>query len=660
VNSEGWRVALCGSRFCSSAESRYSPVEGELLAVTWALKKTRIFTLGATSLFVVTDHKPLVGLIKGVEKAENRRLTRLREELSSWDIRDVWYRAGVCNAGPDALSRRPAGINLLTERKRCKISTDQIKQETARDDTLQLLMEYLRKGFPSTRAELPANVRVFWNARLHLSERDNQVFFGERVVIPEALKQVVLDGLHLAHQGVTAMILRAQSSFFWPGMQADIQRKRDSCISCMESAPSLSALPPHPPMRPEYPFQSICLDYCHYAGQKYGVMVDRFSNWPCVWRAKSQSASEWLNDFCMRFGIPEEISTDGGPEFMSGTLAELMQDYGIRHRVSSAYHPHSNLRAELGVKDVKRLLRENIDSDGGINNSRMTAALLTFKNTPDRDTRMSPAEYVFGRQLNDMLPTGSNWTDSFGDDWKRTMAARELAVAGRHVRCHEKLNEHTKQLPPLHVGDHVAIQNQHGNQPLKWNKRGVVVSCEGFDKYGVKVLGSGRLSHRNRQHLRQYTPETLETAHRQPDNIAHRPAEPTRPAVQPTAPATVAEPPRDQHEVKAQVPIDKPDPQSHVEVPLTPVNRPPPPAVIVTTSPPRSSTVTTPPPRRSSRSTAGQTTKYTEYVSTICELAKTLCRLELPQHRYPEVPVGGGEVIDIPSTDTCSPPSYED
>ena len=95
---------MCGSRFCSSAESRYSLIEGELLAVTWALKKTHIFTLGATSIYVVTDHKPLVGLIRGVEKAENRRLTRLREELTSWDIRDVWYRAGVCNAGPDALS----------------------------------------------------------------------------------------------------------------------------------------------------------------------------------------------------------------------------------------------------------------------------------------------------------------------------------------------------------------------------------------------------------------------------------------------------------------------------------------------------------------------------------------------------------------------------
>ena len=195
-------------------------------------------------------------------------------------------------------------------------------------------------------------------------------------------------------------------------------------------------------------------------------MIDCFSNWPCVWKAKTQSVAEWLTSFCMQFGIPEEVSTDGGPEFTSGEMAELLQDFGIRHRVSSVYHPHSNLRAELGVK---RLLRENVDSDNGINNSCMTATLLTFKNTQDHDTRMSPAEYVFGWPVNNMLSTGSNWTDSFGDDWKRTMAARELAVAGRHERCHERLSEHTKALPPLQVGDHVAIQNRHANQPLKWD-----------------------------------------------------------------------------------------------------------------------------------------------------------------------------------------------
>ena len=82
-------------------------------------------------------------------------------------------------------------------------------------------------------------------------------------------------------------------------------------------------------MRPEYPFQSICIDYCHYAGHKYGVMVDRFSNWPCLWKAKLTLVAEWLNSFCMQFGIPVEITTDGGPEFTSSTLAELMQPLGF-------------------------------------------------------------------------------------------------------------------------------------------------------------------------------------------------------------------------------------------------------------------------------------------------------------------------------------------
>ena len=51
-----------------------------------------------------------MGLIKGVEMTKNRCLTSLNEELTSWDICDVWYRAGKRNAGQDALSRKPAAL----------------------------------------------------------------------------------------------------------------------------------------------------------------------------------------------------------------------------------------------------------------------------------------------------------------------------------------------------------------------------------------------------------------------------------------------------------------------------------------------------------------------------------------------------------------------
>ena len=56
-------MIMCGSRFCTGAKSRYHPIEGELLAVAWALQKTAYFTLGSEKLLLLVDHKPLIGLL---------------------------------------------------------------------------------------------------------------------------------------------------------------------------------------------------------------------------------------------------------------------------------------------------------------------------------------------------------------------------------------------------------------------------------------------------------------------------------------------------------------------------------------------------------------------------------------------------------------------
>ena len=66
--------------------------------------------------------------------------------------------------------------------------------------------------------------------------------------------------------------------------------------------------------------------------------------------------------------------------------------------------------------------------------------------------------------------------------------------------------EHTKRQPPLTVGDHVRIQNQVGPHPLKWDKTGIVIEVCQFDKYAIKVDGSGRVTPRNRKFLRKFQP----------------------------------------------------------------------------------------------------------------------------------------------------------
>merc|ERR1712082_202861 len=71
-----------------------------------------------------------------------------------------------------------------------------------------------------------------------------------------------------------------------------------------------------------------------------------------------------MRGWCESFNIPEEIATDGGPQLTSKVFQDSLKAWNVRHRLSSAYYPHSNCRAELAVKTAKRLLRDNMGPGG--------------------------------------------------------------------------------------------------------------------------------------------------------------------------------------------------------------------------------------------------------------------------------------------------------
>ena len=130
------------------------------------------------------------------------------------------------------------------------------------------------------------------------------------------------------------------------------------------------------------------------------------------------------------------------------------------------------------LKSVKRMISENVGMSGKLDQAKMSRALLQLRNTPDRDTGLSPAVALLGRQLRDFLPSQKHAL--MGDMWTNVLGAREEALAKRALMTHDRWTEKTKPLLPLRVGDHVLIQNQTGNHPKRWDKRGVIASCEGF------------------------------------------------------------------------------------------------------------------------------------------------------------------------------------
>merc|ERR1711978_354557 len=89
---------------------------------------------------------------------------------------------------------------------------------------------------------------------------------------------------------------------------------------------------------------------------------------------------------------------------MASEVKKFLNKCRVRHRVSSSYFPHSNNRAETAVKTCKRLLMENMDSQGDLDTDTFGRAMLEYRNTPNPETRLSPAQVVFGRNVRDFIP----------------------------------------------------------------------------------------------------------------------------------------------------------------------------------------------------------------------------------------------------------------
>ena len=270
-----------------------------------------------------------------------------------------------------------------------------------------------------------------------------------------------------------------------------------------------------PATPPSTPFEEIFADYFDCAGRHYLVIGDRLSGWSDVFQSPHGSPQAGadgliacLRNYFSRFGVLNELSSDGGPEFIAQSTKEFLHRWGVAHRLSSSYYPQSNGRAEIAVKSTKRLLRSNTGPSGTLNTDKFLRAMMQLRNTPDLDCDVSPAVIVFGRPIRDAFAFISR-LEKFSNEnvrpiWRDTWNRKEDALRERFHKTSERLNKHSRQLPTLNVGDRCYIQNQTGNYPKKWDRSGTVVEQFDHDSYAVKIDGTGRITRRNRRFLRKF------------------------------------------------------------------------------------------------------------------------------------------------------------
>ena len=94
------------------------------------------------------------------------------------------------------------------------------------------------------------------------------------------------------------------------------------------------------------------------------VCIDFVTKWV---EAKVVSfASDKFADFLFtkiftRFGVPREIVSDNDPHFISNLAQGVMEQYKIRHKKSTPYHPQGNGQVESTNKVIDSILTKTVN-----------------------------------------------------------------------------------------------------------------------------------------------------------------------------------------------------------------------------------------------------------------------------------------------------------
>ena len=186
------------------------------------------------------------------------------------------------------------------------------------------------------------------------------VLRGHRVVIPQNLRQKVVAEFHKGHPEVVRMKALAKSYVWWHGLDSDIEEMAKICESFQATKNLPAKAPLYPWAWPTSPWERVHIDFAGpLLGKMFLIVVDAHSKWPeiAIMTTTTTKTITALREIFSRNGIPRQIVSDNGPQFMSGEFSQFMSANGIEHIRSSPYHQASNGAAERLVQTLKRALK---------------------------------------------------------------------------------------------------------------------------------------------------------------------------------------------------------------------------------------------------------------------------------------------------------------
>lgn len=367
----------------------------------------------------MTDHKPLE-VIFGPRYKPSPRLERLLIRVQAYNFRiiyvpgklmlaDIFSRLCQENAS-DVISDNEAEeylIALVQSNLENAITLEELQEAAKSDDLQARVKQALISG------QWEPDLLIYKMCADELYVVDEVLMRGHRIVIPENLREHLLQLGHEGHPGMNKMKSKLRSRFWYPRMDKEIEKFVDKCIACkLVSLPN----PPNPMQRTELPdgaWQYLGIDLFGPlpSGEQLLVIVDYYSRFfevKILTKTETKHVTAAMTEIFARLGLPEKIISDNGHQFRSQEFQDFCKSYGIKLIHSPPYFPRVNGEAERQMRSIKKVITIAVNT-GQDWRQDLIKFLFTYRTTPHPVTGVSPAELLLNRKMRDKLPALPNF-----------------------------------------------------------------------------------------------------------------------------------------------------------------------------------------------------------------------------------------------------------
>ena len=306
------------------------------------------------------------------------------------------------------------------------LSQDELRRLQEKDKTLQNLdkgphgpMFYKKNGLLYRQ----------WQPRQQTAEP------VEQLVLPQACRKSVLELAHTiplaGHMGRDKTARRIQQRFYWPTLFKDVADYCQKCPDCQKTdTQGRRRVPLVPIPIVQEPFERIAMDIVgplkrSRKGNRYILVVcDYATRFPEAIPLRSidaETVAEELITVFSRFGIPGEILSDQGSNFMSQLMQELYRLLKVRPIRTSPYHPQTDGLVERFNRTLKSMLRRLVKEEGRDWDKLIPYVLFAYREVPQTTTGFSPFELLFGREVRGPL-------DVLKEEWEASEKCKESVI----------------------------------------------------------------------------------------------------------------------------------------------------------------------------------------------------------------------------------------